>query len=50
VVVETQAEVDAWMKTQQPAFIKRAVAPAAPAIMNDTLKTSTDTIQKMVVR
>ncbi len=50
VVVETQAEVDAWMKSQQPAFIKRAVAPVAPAIMNDTLKTSTDTIQKMVVR
>ncbi len=50
VVVESQEKVNEWLKSQQPAFIKREMAPVAPAIMNDTLKTSTDTIQKMVVR
>ena len=50
VVVESQEKVNEWLKSQQPAFIKREMAPVTPAIMNDTLKTSTDTIQKMVVR
>ncbi len=45
VVVESQAEVDAWLLTQQPAFMKRAT-PVVPAIMNDSLKVSTDTATK----
>ena len=34
VVVESQAEVDAWLATQQPAFIKKPIV--VPAIMNNS--------------
>ena len=48
VVVESQAEVNAWLATQQPAFIKKPVA--VPAIMNnsDTMMQA-DTTKKLAI-
>lgn len=50
VVVESQAEVDAWLKSQQPAFIKKAT-PVVPAIMeSDSIKMQADTTKKLALR
>jgi heme/copper-type cytochrome/quinol oxidase subunit 2 len=45
VVIETQAEVDAWMKTQQPVFMKKIETPVVPAveIQQDSTKMNADT-------
>lgn len=49
VVVESQAEVDAWLKTQQPVFMKKPVV--VPAIMNsDSASMQTDTITKLAIK
>jgi cytochrome c oxidase subunit II len=45
VVVESQKEVNDWLKTQQPAFKK---AEVVPAINTEAPANPTDTIQKMV--
>ncbi len=51
VVIETQAEVDAWLKTQQPAFKPMIIPVAAPATTApDSAKMSTDTIKKLALR
>lgn len=56
VVVESQAEVDAWLSTQQPAFIKRPATPASstPTIMvSDSTAmpaAANDTIKKLAIR
>ena len=48
VVVETQAELDAWLKTQQPAFIKKPVVVPA-VISSDTMMIQNDTIKKLAL-
>jgi cytochrome c oxidase subunit 2 len=48
VVVETQAEVNAWLATQQPAFIKKPVV--APAVINSSDSTmQADTTKKLAI-
>lgn len=51
VVIESQAEVDAWLKTQQPAF-KPMPAPAVVPAVNkpDSVKMTTDTTKKLAIR
>jgi cytochrome c oxidase subunit 2 len=48
VVVESQVEVDAWLKSQQPVFKK---VEAVPAIMNATDSTvATEPVNKLALK
>ncbi|MCC6817467.1 MAG: cytochrome c oxidase subunit II [Bacteroidia bacterium] len=48
VVVESQAEVDAWLKTQSSPFMKKT--EVVPAIMNDSLQMTNDTLKRVALR
>lgn len=48
VVVESQSEVDAWLKSQQPAFIKPVAVPAV--ISSDTMIMQNDTTKKLAIK
>ncbi len=51
VVVESQSDVDAWMATQQPVFIKMPVPAVVPVEMNDSMNMmQTDTVKKLAVK
>lgn len=52
VVVESQAEVDAWLKTQQPAFAKPVASPVAPAVISSdsTAVSQADTTRKLAIK
>jgi len=47
VVVESQAEVDAWLKSQQPVFIKKT--EVVPAVLKSDTLTNTDTTKRIAI-
>lgn len=49
VVVESQAEVNAWLKTQNAPFMKKTEI-TTPVIMKDTIQMSNDTIKRVAIR
>lgn len=50
VVVESQAEVDAWLKTQPTPFTKKLEVAPVPAIMNDSTQITNDTLKRVAIR
>jgi cytochrome c oxidase subunit II len=52
VVVESQKEVDEWLKTQQPAFMVRPAVEITPDVQSDTTQNQmmADTMKKLAIR
>jgi cytochrome c oxidase subunit 2 len=47
VVVESQSEVDAWLKSQQPVFIKKT--EVVPAVLKSDTLTKADTTKRIAI-
>ena len=48
VVVESQSEVDAWLKSQQPVFIKKT--EVVPAVLESDTLIKADTTKRIAIK